>query len=244
MANYILFVFEGQETEKKIFKNLEKHFQIGGTETNILTSHCGDIYSLYHLMKRDSDLDLIGILKERSECNNVLSDIDKEDITETYLFFDYDGHSTAATDEKLSLMLHHFCEETDKGKLYISYPMVEALRHLKNSVPFEDVVVPAKNNIEYKKIVNTEGESCYQSLTNLSMSYWAIFLSEHCKKQEYLVSNSFTLPTKLITQSLTFEKQKEKHIIPKKEVAVLSAFPIFIADYFGCSKIPSFIEKC
>ena len=57
---------------------------------------------------------------------------DREDFSEGYLFFDYDGHqkNLSKYDEKdaLEQMLMSFDNETENGKLYISYPMVEALR--------------------------------------------------------------------------------------------------------------------
>ena len=42
------------------------------------------------------------------------------------------------------------------------------------------------------------------------------------------------MPTKLETQNTIFAKQLKKHISNKcPEVAVLSAFPIYVLDYYG-----------
>ena len=49
------------------------------------------------------------------------------------MFFDYDGHAPLADDEKIKELLILFNEETSFGKLYISYPMIEALKHINES---------------------------------------------------------------------------------------------------------------
>ena len=56
------------------------------------------------------------------------------------MFFDYDGHVNMPRnehgaghwdgDEVLGEMLKVFSDETDQGKLFISYPMVEAIQHI------------------------------------------------------------------------------------------------------------------
>lgn len=58
--------------------------------------------------------------------------LSREDFSEVYLFFDYDAHQTnlgkAVNEDVIRQMLESFDNETENGKLYISYPMVEALR--------------------------------------------------------------------------------------------------------------------
>jgi hypothetical protein len=47
------------------------------------------------------------------------------------------------------------------------------------------------------------------------------------------MNEEFEIPTSIHEQSSIFNQQKTKHITPSNKVAVLSAFPIFITDYFG-----------
>lgn len=48
----------------------------------------------------------------------------------------------------------------------------------------------------------------------------------------------YSLPEELVSQFVIFEKQIEKYIgQPCPKVAVLSAFPLFVFDYFGCKEI-------
>ena len=50
----------------------------------------------------------------------------------------------------------------------------------------------------------------------------------------YIVNDEFCMPLHIVSQSDIFFKQLEKHInrmCPK--VAVLSAFPMYVLDYYG-----------
>ncbi len=53
----------------------------------------------------------------------------------------------------------------------------------------------------------------------------------------------FELPGNIINQIDIFKIQKTKHIMPNNKIAVLSAFPIFIADYYGYSNLPLLLQK-
>ncbi|MCZ5936382.1 hypothetical protein O5264_29765, partial [Escherichia coli] len=62
----------------------------------VLSSFKTDIYSLYKLMSEDEDLDVFAVLKEK---NPDLVDLDRDSFSQLFLFFDYDGHAPAASDE-------------------------------------------------------------------------------------------------------------------------------------------------
>lgn len=50
----------------------------------------------------------------------------------------------------------------------------------------------------------------------------------------YLVNGSYSMPQNMVTQSAVFESQYAKYINRKcPMVAVLSAFPIYVLDYYG-----------
>lgn len=239
MANHILLVFEGAKAEERVFSSLN-NFYINEDDNTILIAVYGTtIYTLYKEVKEDAYLDLFTLLKEKPK--NKLSDISRNDVSEIYLFFDYDGHASNASDQKIKEMLEFFTEETDHGKLYLSYPMLEALKHLKNDIPFQTVV--AESNQDYKKLVNKSCDKCYINIPKLTQENWSYILSEHWKKMNYLIFNTFSLPQDLITQITVFKSQKEKHIDPYNQVAVLSAFPAFIIDYYGTTKIQYLLDR-
>lgn len=241
MSNNILFVFEGASTEVQIIENLNKFFI-----NENLTVHCiygGEIYQIFKQIKNDEDLDTFNLLKERSSENEViLAEYTRDDFAEIYLFFDYDGHSIIADDEKLNELLNFFNEETEKGKLYISYPMVEALKHISNYETFRDLTIECKANISYKNIVHNSCIKDLSNFTNYNLEIWKQLINSHLMKMNFIVNNIFSLPNDLIPQLIIFSKQSEKYININSTVAVLSAFPIFIHDYYGNDKIMKELE--
>lgn len=239
MANYILFVFEGERTEKLVFSSLRKYYLNEAKSTIVIGLYGSSIYSLFQKKKKDPDLDIFSLVSEVPKNQEELSNISKADVSEIYLFFDYDGHDTQASDDKLQEMFDLFDNETEDGKLYVSYPMIESLRHLHSDVNFQDVVIESSN--QYKKHVSNHCDECYKDVTRYTQENWMYILSEHCKKLNYLVMGEFNLPTEYIDQMTIFSKQKEKHIDSNCQVAVLNSFPVFIADYYGWEKLSSLI---
>lgn len=230
MDSYILFVLEGQKTEPEIFNNIEKYFI--DKDNKIYVSYKSSIYSLYDKLQKDPDLDVSSLLKED---NNSLKNIK---FSQIFLFFDYDGHDRRADDETIKKMLALFCEETENGKLYISYPMIEALKHIKTGVDFKDVVMPFEDIKKYKKIVSQNSDTCYQSFKDLSIKNWQVLLDKHLRKMNYICTDRFEIEKEYIEQSTIFKNQKEKHLNKKpKVVSVLSSIPIFLKDYYGLEKI-------
>lgn len=232
MSNKILFVFEGKKTEEQIVANLQKFFV--NDNTLVKCVYGGEIYQIYKEISGDDDLDTFNLIKERSSDNKeTLKGFTRNDFAEIYLFFDYDGHSSLADDQKLKDLLSFFKEETDKGKLYVSYPMVEALKHIVDFENFMTLTVPCKHNIIYKDLVH---KTCLQPLRNFNkydLDTWKQLIKAHLKKMNYLVNDSFSFPEVLIAQSMLFSCQHEKNILPNSTVAVLSSFPIFLHDYYG-----------
>jgi len=241
MANYILFVFEGEKREPQIFESLKRYYFSAGTSAILIAAYCSNIYSLYHQLDNDPDLDLFPLLKGKPK-NSGLSGISRDEISETYLFFDHDGHDGAASHGKLDTMLFLFDEETHHGKLYISYPMVEALKHLNDATHFKDVVFQIPAGVSYKREVGKSGAAHYRHIPRLSRVKWKKIISEHCKKLNYLMTGKFEFPTSLTSQLDILASQKAKHIDTKNEVAVLSGFPIFVIDYYGCNKTADMVS--
>jgi len=134
MSSTILFIFEGEKTEKQITDSLTKHF--ANENVNVQCAFCSDIYQLYDKIYNDDDLDTFALIKNRIQNKESLSSYSRSDFAEIYIFFDYDGHAPNANDEKINDLLLFFNEETDYGKLFISYPMVEAIKHLSSEIVF------------------------------------------------------------------------------------------------------------
>lgn len=235
MNNIILLVFEGERTERLIWNSLHR-FHLNDAKSPVVYGiYGGEIYSLFHKMEADPDLDLFSLIKEDYRNAGLLDGVLKDQVSEIYLFFDYDGHAPAATDEKLLKMLTFFNEETENGKLYLSYPMVESLRHLHPDVPFDSLSVECKLKVGYKGIVVKESLAAYHDVTIYTDAQWAHVLLEHCKKLNSLMVGQFSFPAEYFDQSSVFKQQLDRFIVPESKVSVLSAFPIFLLDYYGCA---------
>jgi hypothetical protein len=138
----ILFVFEGAEREPRIFRTLERLFF--GQGERIVCSFENNIYEVYRQLKElGGDGDVVSILRENNA--QLPLGVKSSDFSEIYLFFDYDFQNTNLTlvemNEQLQEMLEMFDDETDNGKLYVSYPMVESLCYTKE--------LPDEHFVEY-----------------------------------------------------------------------------------------------
>ena len=132
--DYKAFIVEGEAREPQIIDNISKVFFSHGN-FKIITLPAGEnIYMLWKKLKADDfDTDIIEVLRESNDdISKQLDGLSRDDFSEVYLFFDYDMHQTNLGKEDdadaVKQMLESFDNETVNGKLYISYPMVEALR--------------------------------------------------------------------------------------------------------------------
>ncbi len=57
MSNTILFVFEGEISERQIFENLKKCFFSEKQIPVIKSTFCGEIFQLWNHIKDDADLE-------------------------------------------------------------------------------------------------------------------------------------------------------------------------------------------
>lgn len=234
MANYILMVFEGESTEEIIFDSLRQYYLKENPNTIVYGFHCSEIYSLYHKIDNDEDLELFPLLQEKLVSQNTdLQNISRSEVSEIYMFFDYDGHASAADDDKLKYMLEFFNNETENGKLYISYPMVEAIKHIGINIDYKNLCVEAKENIKYKSIVSDCNDEKYKNPSSFSEEDWEYIVEINGRKIGYILEDNYKCLCRNIEQSEIFRIQIEKYINTNNVVSVLSSFPVFLLDYYG-----------
>ena len=158
---------------------------------------------------------------------------------ETFLFFDYDAHQTnlgkADDEDVIHQMLESFDNETENGKLYISYPMVEALRDYESGVcgNKESCFVAINNLGEYKNA--SASRSFNPHIKEYDIDTWKDIINVFAMRVSCLFGLSDTMeyeqyscdvnPSEIFTLE---EKEAEQ-----QRVYVLSAFPEFLVDYFG-----------
>lgn len=231
----ILCVFEGERAEKFYFNSLKKAFFPENT-VFILATYQNDIYELYQELENDEDLDIIELIKEIKVSKNEvgLSDITREQIGQVYLFFDYECHDDKFEPSKLVQMLELFSDETDKGKLFVSYPMVEAIRDIDDDQEFIRRTVTIEECRNYKQISASRGANIYAQARKLQREHWNFLVYANIKKANYLLSGQ-AIVQPIEKQSHIASCQIEKYL-PDLKVSVLSAFPIFVVDYYGSSQ--------
>lgn len=252
----ILFVFEGAEREPRLYKAIEKLYFPKGNN-NIVCSFGNNIYELYsQLQGFDGDGDIVSLLREvlSERGDSTLEGIKSSDISETYLFFDYDFQNTnlslAAINERMEQMLTLFADETDNGKLYINYPMVEAVRYTKE-LPDDDYlsyVVGRDDCRDFKQLARNfsaynsfdhilfrEGEVPSKEKYLKVSENWENLKRMNVCKANYIVNDIAEVPANAdaISQIAIFDAQRRKFVDASQTVAVLCSFPIFIFDYRG-----------
>lgn len=248
----ILFVFEGKENEPDIMKIINNLFFEDKRDIDIFVSYCNNIQSLFNELNKDDDLDLVGLLKENEtkhpELEKKLEKCNRDEFSEIYLFFDYDIKKTdkhnkdslETQNEKIKEMLELFDNETEKGKLYINYPMVESIRYFKKELPDKNYYTYTTNLFIGRKFKeDTNNFSHYKNLDFITskdknqQSNWKHIIDLNIKKANHICSDLNELPSKKISinQQEIFKNQLSKYV-SKNEIAILNSFPLFLYEYF------------
>lgn len=252
----ILFVFEGAKREPDLFRAIETLFF--QDKQNFVCSFGNNIYELYNeLQSFEGDGDIVSILKERYQGQKdspFTDDAKSSDFSEIYLIFDYDFQNKnlplEVMNSQIEEMLDLFDDETDNGRLYINYPMVEAIRYTK-TLPDSDYwtyVVSRKECTDspFKSIADSFSD--YKSLDFLTLSTrraatekeirsrldnWRLLIVQNVSKANYICSGENEMPEDkdAVSQNAIFDAQKE-YLISSESVSILSAFPLFLFDYF------------
>ena len=243
MANrdYKAFIVEGEVREPLIIDNISNVFFAHGN-IKIITLPAGqNIYMLWKKLKEDDfDTDIIEVLREEhGELEEQLCGFSRDDFSEVYLFFDYDGHQNnlgeSDDSDALEQMLISFDNETENGKLYISYPMVEALRDFEEgkcgNVGQCFVTVTEIGNYKYI----SAARSFYPLFKDYDITVWKNLIEVFAMRISCLMNSKTTVAYEQYVESVSpFEIYKmQEQEIEKQRVFVLSAFPEFLVDYYG-----------
>ena len=250
----ILFVFEGAEREPRLFRTLERLFF--GQGERIVCSFGNNIYELYRQLKAfDGDGDIVSILRENGA--QLPAGVNSSDFSEIYLFFDYDFQNENLTLEEmngqLAEMLEMFDDETDAGKLYVSYPMVESLCYTKQlpDEHFADYTILRSDCTERSFKDLAQEFSYYGSMDFIELpdsghhragkkevarvrQNWKWLVWQHTSKANYMCGGDNSMPTikDMVAQSRIFVAQCEKYLSNGESIAVLNGFPLFLYEYF------------
>ncbi|MGN0326135.1 MAG: hypothetical protein ACI4DW_07475 [Lachnospiraceae bacterium] len=238
---YKAFIVEGEAREPLIIDNISKVFFTHGN-IEIITLPAGEnIYMLWKKLKKDDfDTDIIEVLRESNEeIREQLAELSRDDFSEIYLFFDYDAHqkNLGKNDDKdiIDQMLVSFDNETENGKLYISYPMVEALRDFEPGVcgKRDACFVSIEALGDYK---NTSSVRSFNPhFKEYKIDVWKDIIDVFAMRMSCLLGLPDTLEYEHYSERINPYEILilEKMELQKKRVFILSAFPEFLVDYFG-----------
>lgn len=263
----ILFVFEGVQREPDIFKTLEQLFfthPSGNSDEILIYPYGTSFHTLYNNLNKEN-ISLLEHLREKAKNNknnklrkyyDVFLGYLESDFSEVFLFFDYDFHVKSMPldkwNEELDKMLSMFDNETENGKLYISYPMVESIRFTKQlpdsqyytyCVAKKDCIkIPGNPHSGFKHLASQF--SYYNSLSFIQLNdnnltdvtkNWQHLIQQNVSKANYICSGNNTMPIHKedIAQKVIFDKQLTKFVNQTNvRVSILNAFPLFLYEYF------------
>ena len=200
-----------------------------------------NMYMLWNDVKNEPDIDIISYLKEKSKsiCE-VLGEMNSDDFSEIYVFFDLDAQQDNIKcnnkDELIDViksMLNTFNNETDKGKLYISYPMCEAYSDYIEGTckTFTEHCYQNPFDKGYKNRVGNNNKNAI--LTHLNVERINEIINCYLDRITCLfdADEEFDYAkAKDISVFDIFDKQSK--LLKKEMIMVLSAFPEFIIDYY------------
>lgn len=227
MKSKILLIVEGEVEEPRILGS-QSHglLSLIGAEYEIVPFACS-IYELYEKYKKGEYDDLVSYLRIEKGLKvdpNILS---KNAFSSIYLVFDYDPQYHKYSDEKILELLEMFNNETELGKLYINYPMVEAYYHL-FSLPDHQyntrtIFLQGLNGKKYKHLVNTTTCLKKNKLSNLNLCY--IIMHNYTKCRFILHSKEKEINyIDLLKKQIDLKNKEDK-------IYVLSTLPLFVIDY-------------
>lgn len=265
----ILFVFEGADREPDIFRTLERLFFTHPSEEQekiVIYKYGTSFHSLYNNLNKKG-MGLLEHLRDKAASNkNVKLKENYEDFlryrekdfSEIFLFFDYDFHfkqmSLSQWNEHLETLLSYFDNETENGKLYISYPMVESIRYTKKMpdnafytycVKRSDCMKQkgkrdsgfkymASSFSDYKGLSFIQWDGMEEHRDEVKQN-WENLKFQNVAKANFICNGVNEIPEKkeAVSQSVVFAKQVNKYVnCDECCVSILNAFPLFLFEYF------------
>lgn len=232
----ILILVEGSGLEVDLMNIVFKEYKLNLNYK--IYQYSTNIYELYERMFKGNEndlesLDLLGILREKDKKSSILNDV----FSDIILIFDYEPQDNRFEIERINLLLEHFNESTENGKLYINYPMCESIKHLKSNPDHEyknlSVDFSIVNEKKYKELVGNETK--YQDVRKYDKNHFNSIIIHNIKKANYITNDLY----EVTDIKACYSKLNLKDILHKQntflnesqKIYVLSTCLFFICDY-------------
>ena len=225
MRSKILLIVEGEKEEPRILgSNSHGLLSLIGSDYDIVT-FSNPIYELYDAYKKGDYDDIVSYLRVEKGLEIDKNILSKNAFSSIYLVFDFEPHYHKYKDSKIKDILNVFNNETELGKLYINYPMVESFYYLKNIPDLEylgrKISLNNFNGKNYKKLVNNETILKKNKLSNKQLCY--IIWINYNKVRKIINSKEINHEL-ILDEQLKLKKSTN-------ELYILSTFPLLILDY-------------
>lgn len=200
-----------------------------------------NLYMLWNDIKDDPDIDIISYLQGKSESiKDVLGEMDSDDFSEIYMFFDLDAQQDNikcnSKDELINIiksMLNTFNNETDKGKLYISYPMCEAYSDYIEGTckTFTEHCYQNPFDKGYKNRVGNNNKNAI--LTHLNTEKINEIINCYLDRLTCIYDADEKFDYVNVKNKSSFDIfDRQASLLKRELIIVLSAFPEFIIDFY------------
>ena len=249
----ILFITEGKKPDTKLLKsvcNFKSDFFSQKIYYEILI-FSKNIYSLYNKLKENQYEQTVEHICELSDGE---FEYTSEDFSLIYLFFDLDAQHYKEDKKdkdvekiyneiynKIEEMLNLFDNATENGKLFLSYPMVEANNYFHerfiNCDSINLITYPVFSDVHFKdeckNFIKEHGP--FQMRMKDKNQVWLSLICYTVYILFYLKIDSF-IQEGIIDSKDIFLKQYNDFILPLERVLLLSAFPQYLLDFYGVKR--------
>lgn len=246
----VLFVLEGEQPEGNIVARLQRAFpeELADLSEDLVEYvYSSHIYGLYNKLKEDDGfLDVIEVLKELYPDDEALQNTKREDISQVFLFFDLDIHKQPIEKScnQLNELVQFFDNETENGKLFLSYPMAEAINicDIENGLMSDDrklFCIDKCVNDGFKHFADDLNRDSKTICRANCRENWLIISKANYEKAKWLMhltsEELFSAFDQM--QQVAILQHQQKLIKQDNVVATLSAFPFFFLEYVGTEKM-------
>lgn len=251
----VLIVLEGEKPEENTLARLQRAFpeELADLSEDLVEYvYSSHIYGLYNKLKEDDGFsDVIEVLKELYPEDEDLQNTNREDISQVFLFFDIDIHKQPIKEscDQLNELVQFFDNETENGKLFLSYPMAEAINicDVENGLMSDDrklFSIDKCVNDGFKHFADDLNRDSKTICRANSRKNWLIISKANYEKAKWLMhltSDELSSVLDQMQQAAILQHQQEL-IKQNNVVATLSAFPFFLLEYVGTGKISEIIK--
>lgn len=246
---------EGEKPEENTLARLQRAFpeELADLSEDLVEYvYSSHIYGLYNKLKEDDGFsDVIEVLKELYPEDDALQNTNREDISQVYLFFDLDIHKQPIEKscDQLNELVQFFDNETENGKLFLSYPMAEAINicDVENGLMSDDrklFCIDKCVNDGFKHFADNLNRDSQTICRANSRENWLTISKAHYEKAKWLMHLTSEEPFTVLEQmqQAAILQHQQKLIKQDNVVAILSAFPFFLLEYVGAGKIRKILE--